>query len=381
MLETCKVLHASLVLTLRSTPGAGFSSVLFNYNKNITRSFKSSYRNGKNYKTPTLLSSRQCYTHSVVLPDICCTWKCMQHSTKYFPVRDFHSSVSCYSPHEKETVPLSNQVPVNNLKNYSKTAKALISEHSASFREGKTFSRCTIVEEEAAEKIVTSLLRDLKEEDTIGEINPGPGVVTRQLLSRTTNKLILFEPRHLFRAFLKEEFSSEIEEGRVVIAQNNFSSFYAYYVFQRKNNDDSDDKLDKFLSYFPTQKQWGRSNMKVVGVINDRRFYSRVALCTILEMCMFEKCYPTFYLYVTDKHFKMFYSSLPFVYTNNHFRYSVQNTFTYQTEKLDDCEANAIYPVLKPKHPGRHNIDYSRYHLMRIEPDWFFLNEVSFYFL
>ncbi|KAF2352048.1 Ribosomal RNA adenine methyltransferase KsgA/Erm [Trinorchestia longiramus] len=257
---------------------------------------------------------------------------------------------------------------------FSEEAKSLIAQCKDGFREGRPETRCTILDVSPATRVVSALLHDLNDEDVILEINPGPGFLTRQLLERTKNKLILFEFRDFFRDQLTSAFQSEIEEGRLVVSARNFHHFYAFYLHPK----DYDEPLLRSLGMVRVQSQGDRRKVKVLGGITSRRFFSRLLLCTMLNISIIERCDPTYYLYTTDELLKKFFAPFPFDGFRENFKRLILSNFAFQVDKIGVEKCNNFYPLLKQTlQPSSQKIDYSIYHLIRIEPNWTFLNRLS----
>lgn len=66
-----------------------------------------------------------------------------------------------------------------------------------------------LASEESAKKIFDILKQDLAKDETLIEVNPGIGLLTRHLISDTDNDLLLFEPCEDFHLNLLVSFTQE----------------------------------------------------------------------------------------------------------------------------------------------------------------------------
>lgn len=243
----------------------------------------------------------------------------------------------------------------------------MIKSNLGSFKQGEVRMRATIVEPSAASVMFSKLVEDIHDDDTIVEINPGPGYLTRLLVQNTCNKLLLFESREGFYKSLIQTYSKEIEQGRIKLLLNNFNYFYSYRFHYTRNADS--DHTESFLDMFPEQKHVSRSNVRVLGAIEDRLFFSRLSISLLLNLSIFDKTRPTFYLYTTDKLSKRFFTPFPFVYNDSNFKHSLQNNFLFNFSHLATEKSCSFHPLL-PRTGKCSTIDTRIYHLVKLEPAW-----------
>ena len=232
---------------------------------------------------------------------------------------------------------------------------------------------CTIVDSTAADALMTALRSELRPDDTVLEINPGPGLLTRRLLDHTQANIVLFEKRTGFIDQLCTQFRSELIEDRLTLAAIDFNCFYGYHISSRLRTGEA---MQKFLEFLPSQTDVTRSNLKIVGTVSDSIFFSRLAICAAIGASFFQKTYPTFYLFVPDGLRKKFFDQYPFG-SSKSFKCSLQYHFYFKCTSLCTVRKQCFYPIAKNvKVSSNMKSNNAVYHLMKIEPNWSFLAEV-----
>lgn len=78
-------------------------------------------------------------------------------------------------------------------------------------RKSKSVEGFYVATEKTANKISDVLKKDLRSDQTLMEVNPGPGFLTNRLINDTDNDLLLYEPFESFNPSLKASFSSQTD--------------------------------------------------------------------------------------------------------------------------------------------------------------------------
>lgn len=244
-----------------------------------------------------------------------------------------------------------------------------IKPYKASRGPHKKWGNCRIVGQVAADTLVKHLLVDLRDEDTIAEVNAGPGILSQSLIKHTPNRLLLFDHDDEQRAHLKEIFGD-----RVTVCDHSFATMNPSSYLN--NLESKSKKLKEFLELLPVQIYKEQCNFRVLAVVSHYTLMSKILYAIVFNSTLFSKAYPTFYLYITDELYKRYFSTFPFAYSSQ-FKSSLKYEFFFKTTKLDVQPMTEFFPLPKAKRsPATDDDDSSIYHLVKMEPSWSILNKV-----
>lgn len=144
------------------------------------------------------------------------------------------------------------------------------------------------------DNLVSQILDDLKKDDILVEFSPGGGDLTKELLSSTSNNVVLYEPLKNTRDNLQKTLSPWL--SRLQFIDFDFEHFLQYYV--REAYDPENSKLRKFLEPLPVKGEEANSSVKVVGVTENKRFLRSLFDSAAIQSCLFEEIFPVFYIFV-----------------------------------------------------------------------------------
>ncbi|XP_047474631.1 dimethyladenosine transferase 2, mitochondrial-like [Penaeus chinensis] len=227
-----------------------------------------------------------------------------------------------------------------------------------------------LLDQKSADRLVHHLLKDIKSDDVIAESHPGPGILTRTLLKETANDIITFEPQPTFASHLKESLLPQ-HSSRLTISHLDLQKFYTYYVHGKKVPEK--DRLHELLKLFPTNTKKFNSNVKMVGVVCDPKFFFRLTLSFAFQCCFFENIFPTLYLYIPFRLYSRISLSL------GHFAYSkvgVPFQFYFNLDHLESVPQTGFYPPY-PLAASRKRLPEDDFlHLVKISANEEFFNKV-----
>lgn len=228
-----------------------------------------------------------------------------------------------------------------------------------------------LLDQTSADRVTQYLLKDIKHNDVIAEANPGPGILTRTLLRDTNNDIITFEPQPTFASHLEESLQPEYS-SRLTISHLDLYKFYTYYVHGKKMPEK--DKLQDLLKLFPTNKKKFNSNVKMVGVVCDPKFFFRLTLSFVFQCCFFERIFPTLYLYIPYRLYSRISLNL------GHFAYSkvgIPFQFYFNLDHLDSVPQTGFYPPYSLAANARKRLpEDDSFHLVKISANEDFFNKV-----
>lgn len=227
-----------------------------------------------------------------------------------------------------------------------------------------------LLDQKSADRLVHHLLKDIKHGDVIAESHPGPGILTRTLLKETTNDIIAFEPQSSFASHLEESLLPEYS-SRLTISHLDLQKFYTYYVHGKKVPEK--DRLHDLLKLFPTNTEKFSSNVKMIGVVSDPKFFFRLTLSFVFQCCFFESIFPTLYLYVPYRLYSRISLSL------GHFAYSkvgVPFQFYFSFDHLDSVPQTGFYPPYSLAASKKRRPEDDFLHLVKISANKDFFKKV-----
>lgn len=211
-----------------------------------------------------------------------------------------------------------------------------------------------LVDKNAALKLVKHLKNDLEDNDVIVEISPGLGVLTEVLLAFTDKPVYAYEPCNVLWSHLASTLLPQ--HSSLHLFSLDIQKFYSYYIIDKRVLECN--YMHEMLSPLPLKDDQGVSPVKIVGVIYDLKFISRLTLSFTLQCCFFERIYPVFYLYLPyksycclDRHHRH--------YRNKYLtgRHLFWHYFTM--EKLDTAPRAGFYPspaLLDRGHPENEDL-------------------------
>lgn len=227
-----------------------------------------------------------------------------------------------------------------------------------------------LLDQKSADRLVHHLLKDIKHGDVIAESHPGPGILTRTLLKETTNDIIAFEPQSSFASHLEESLLPEYS-SRLTISHLDLQKFYTYYVHGKKVPEK--DRLHDLLKLFPSNTEKFSSNVKMIGVVSDPKFFFRLTLSFVFQCCFFESIFPTLYLYVPYRLYSRISLSL------GHFAYSkvgVPFQFYFSFDHLDSVPQTGFYPPYSLAASKKRRPEDDFLHLVKISANKDFFKKV-----
>lgn len=154
---------------------------------------------------------------------------------------------------------------------------------------------------EATDRLLQHLKEDLKENDVIVQFSLGIGSLTQDLLSHTTNRVILYEPNLVMKQSVAEKFFPQYS-SRLEIVDLSFEKFIYYFLTDEETPDSN--MLGRFLNPLPVRGNEIISLVKVVGVASNLRLVLHLAVTAIYHICLYKDIIPVFYLYVKDSTYK-----------------------------------------------------------------------------
>lgn len=237
-------------------------------------------------------------------------------------------------------------------------------------KESKGTRRQCIVDRDAAEALVRYLKKDLGDKDTIVEASPGLGLLTETILSETNNTVVVYEPNNKFRSNLKKSLQPQ-NSCRLQIQNYDFEKFYGYYMVSQR-----DDKsvLLKFLH--PMLKKEGTDILpvKIVGVIYDSKFISRLSLCFAFQCSLYEEISPVFYLYIPfNMYWKIAHDA------NLTYEHGFLFRYYFDVETLHVVPKESFHPICTKSRKRRRGESDDRMYLVKISPKKDLFQKVNAY--
>ncbi|XP_076053312.1 mitochondrial transcription factor B2 [Oratosquilla oratoria] len=226
-----------------------------------------------------------------------------------------------------------------------------------------------IIEKDAAQCLVNHLKKDLKKTDSIVESSPGPGILTKLLLSKTENNLVLYEPHAGFRSEL-QRFQHSFGD-RVVISNLDLKKCYSYFIQGRK--DSEKDKLPMFLE--PLLKEHKKGKIKIICPVIDTKFLYRLNVSFAFQCCFFDQLYPEFYLFLPNRLLTKVTLTLgSFAYS----KVGLPFQFYFKIKVLDKVSNSAFFPVFTlPANRRKKDPNDDFLHLLKITPDMDLFSQIK----
>ncbi|KAK3894649.1 hypothetical protein Pcinc_001627 [Petrolisthes cinctipes] len=230
-----------------------------------------------------------------------------------------------------------------------------------------------LVDRDAAKTLSDHLKDDLEQNDVIVEISPGLGLLTEVLLACTNQPVSVYayEPCDVLRSHLATKLLPLHSES-LHLSGYDIQKFYSYYIIDKRVLES--EYLNEILGPLPAKGDREVSPVKIVGIIYDLKFFSRLTLSFTLQCCFFKEIYPVFYLYVPHK----VYCCLDRHYRYYRNRYLVgRHLFWYYftMEELDTAPRAGFSPS-PPLQCGKHEATEDL-HLVKISHNPDIFNKVN----